>query len=196
MEFAEWLATEVRVNKDRYDMGTPEGRKEYEDAVQFAMAAAGRKPVSERVVREPYTITCWRGFNRYSYDRDVFTKGGRLFISSEKSMEGILWFTHSLQDRSTFDKGGPEEHALSYAQAHDEGYLLTYPLRCTMAYKATEYDDGHVSEDYAEDLGPGWTKMHRRSYLLPRGWSLTWQSQMFMSFKGVLEVDASMIKRV
>lgn len=191
------------VAKWKYDMDDPEDRKRYEndrnDAIALLMksrVAKSDKVISERIVKETYVITCWRGFNQYSYDRDVSTRDGRLFISSEKAMEGILWFSHSLQSNSSFSTGGPKEHALSYAKQYDEGYLLTYPLRCTRSYKLMQNEDGSSSEEQAEGLGPEWTKIFGRSYLLPNGWSLTWQSQMFMSFRGVLEIDGSMIRKV
>jgi hypothetical protein len=184
------------LNKDTYDMDTPEGRRRYEDELRDVLAGMGggsRKVVSEEVVREPYTITCWRGFNQYSYDRDVSERGGRLFIDSGRAMEGILWFSHSLQAPSAFSSGGPREHALSYARKYDVGYLLTYPLRCTRVYKAVRYEDGRVSSERLGGLGSEWTGIEEKSYLLPRGWSLTWQTQMFMSFRGSLEIDESML---
>lgn len=191
------------VAKWKYDMNDPEDRKRYEDERNGAIelltkirGAKSNKVVSERLIEEPYTITCWRGFNQYSYDRDVSKDGNRLFISSERAMEGILWFSHSLQSRSSFSTGGPKEHALSYAKARGKGYLLTYPLRCVRSYKSIRNEDGGTSEQQAEGLGPEWTNMEGKSYLLPNGWSLTWQSQMFMSFKGVLEIDESMLRRV
>lgn len=203
MEFKIWLETgrvvtdRWPVNKQLYDTGTPEGRKDYEDAVQFALAAIGRKNTSERVVREPYTITCWRGFNRYSYDRDVSSDGEGMFISSERAMEGMLWFTHSLQSPSAFSgSGGPRGEALSYAEKYDEGYLLTYPLECERAYKSVTREDGGELEEYADGLGPEWTKIQGKSYLLPAGWFVTWQNEMFMGFRGKLRIDESMLQRV
>lgn len=187
------------LNKATYDMETPEGRRRYEDELRDVLAGMGggsRKVVSERVVREPYTITCWRGFNARSYERDVAERGGRLFMSSERAMEGILWFTHSLQSPSAFHSGGPEEEALSYASKYEEGYMLTYPLKCTRAYRSVRYEDGRTSDEHVDGLGSGWTRMWDKSYLLPSGWSLTWQNEMFMSFRGALEIDASMLRRV
>lgn len=205
MRFREWLGESIRVtdrwplNKDTYDMETPEGRKRYDDELRAILADMGsgsKKVVSEKVVREPYTITCWRGFNAHSHERDVFQKDGRLFISSAKAMEGILWFSHSLQSPSIFSAGSPEEHALSYAKKYDEGYLLTYPLNCVRTYKSVRYEDGRTSEDQTDGLGPEWTKMDGRAYLLPRGWFVTWQTQMFLAFRGVLEIEESMLRRV
>lgn len=213
MEFRGWLeqsseAAQITdnwpVQKWRYDMNDPEDRRRYEDDRKEAIASLmrvragrGEKAISERLVREPYMITCWRGFNRYSYDRDVSSDGGGMFISSERAMEGMLWFTHSLQSPSAFSGSeGPRGHALSYAEKYDEGYLLAYPLECERAYKSVIRDDGGELVEYADGLGPGWTKIQGKSYLLPAGWFVTWQNEMFMGFRGKLRIDESMLQRV
>jgi hypothetical protein len=182
-------------NKDYYDMDDPLDRRRYEDDKALLASAKATKVVSERLAKEPYTITCWRGFGQFAYDRDVSTKGARYVFSSERAMEGILWFTHSLQGGHQVPQG-PYDMALSYALKEDGGYLLTYPLVCERAYKVVRRDDGSTSEEYPEDIGSGWTQIYNRAYRLPRGWSLTWQNQMYMSFRGELEVEQWMLQRV
>lgn len=200
MELKKRITDDWPVARFRYDLNDPEDRKRYEDdrkeAIAALISANKRKVVSERLVREPYTITCWRGFNGFSYDRDVSRKGEKIFIDSSKAMNGILWFAHSLQSTRHLDGLSPEEFALTYAKDHDEKYLLRYPLKCTMAYKSVNYNDGQEYVEFAEDLGTEWTRIGNKSYLLPKGWFITWQNQEYMAFNGILEIDRSMLERV
>lgn len=205
MNFRGWLESDIRVtdrwplNKATYDMDDPKGRRQYEidlEDILGRMAGRSRKVASERIVREPHTITCWRGFDMRSFERDVAEEGGGMFIRGERAMEGMLWFTHSLQPRHDFD---PREYAVGHARG--DGYLLTYPLRCERRYKQIKYDDGsstteatdeRVDQTELSSKGVLWGKL----YELPPGWYFTWQVQKHIGFKGRLEIDAGMLERI
>jgi hypothetical protein len=187
------------LNKATYDMDTPKGRRQYEidlEELLGRMAGPSKKVVSERLVREPYTITCWRGFDMRSFERDVMEEGGRMFIGGSKAMEGMLWFTHSLQPLHDFD---PRDYAVGHA--HGDGYLLTYPLMCERRYKSIKYDDGS-SEAEAPDESVNQTELSGKGLLwgklydLPHGWHFTWQVQKHIGFKGRLEIDRGMLERI
>lgn len=80
MNFRGWIESDIRVtdrwplNKATYDMDTPKGRMQYEIDLEELLDRV-KKPskmvVSERLVREPHTITCWRGFDMKSFKRDI-----------------------------------------------------------------------------------------------------------------------------
>lgn len=206
MSFREWLSeSQVRVtdtwpiNKITYDMDSDHGRRQYDidlSDMLGRMKRAPRKEVSDSVVKEPYTITCWRGFDLRSFERDVREEGGRMFIKGEKAMEGMLWFTHSLQSPGS----DPMHYALDHARG--DGYLLTYPLRCTKSYRLIKYDDGsemsEAPEGHREDPTTlrGSAVLDGRLYDLPKGWFFTWQIQKHIGYKGTLEIDESMLTRV
>lgn len=204
MHFKKWLSeSDIKVtdrwpvNKATYDMSDPQERKRYEDDLAQALERMSnrKKMVFEKDVEEPYVITCWRGFDQRSYDRDVIKNDGRILMDSSRAMEGIFWFTHSLQSPSDFSgEGGPKEHAILYANKNGKGYLLTYPLRCVRYYKLISYDDGSSEEKFPEDSEKN--NIHGKAYDLPEGWFITWQVQKFMGFKGVLSIDKSMIQMV
>jgi hypothetical protein len=183
------------VNKGMFNMDDPEDRTRYEDAVRLFDKAKSRKVVSERVVKEPYEITCWRGFDERSFLRDARREGGRLLLGGDRAMEGMLWFTHSLQPRWMFD---PMEYAMS--RAGEGGYLLTYPLKCSRSFRRTVYDDGSDYQESPESVNA--TELNRRAvlggslYELPEGWYFTWQTEKHIGFKGELEIDESMLRRV
>ena len=187
------------LNKATYDMDTPKGRRQYEidlEELLGRMSGPSKRVVSKRLVREPYTITCWRGFDMRSFERDVVEEGGRMFIGGDRAMEGMLWFTHSLQPLHDFD---PREYAVGHARG--DGYLLTYPLVCERRYTKVEYDDGS-SEAEAPDEPVNQTELSGkgllwgRLYELPPGWHFTWQVQKHIGFKGRLEIDRRMLERV
>jgi hypothetical protein len=186
------------VNKFFYDMSDPADKKRYEDDLRERISQMeriqNRKVVSEEVVKEPYSITCWRGFDLRSFDRDATRIGDKFFLSGEKAMEGMLWFTHSLQPKHI----RPLEYATS--MAGDEGYLLTYPLECFRTYKKTKYDSGEETIDFPEGVSVSQTELSpigsfgRMVYELPKGWYFTWQVEKHMGFKGLLPVDPEMLK--
>lgn len=187
------------VNKSMYDMDSAEGRKQYEDDLKDRLAFLGRpssKVVSDKVVRDRYTITCWRGFDLRSFERDVSRDGGRIYIRGDRAMEGMLWFTHSLQPKHDFD---PREYAVGHARG--DGYLLTYPLTCERVYRSIVYDDGSSSTEAPDERVSG-TELNARGvlwgklYELPPGWYFTWQVQKHIGFKGSLRVDEGMLERV
>lgn len=205
MNFRGWIESDIRVtdrwplNKATYDMDTPKGRMQYEIDLEELLDRV-KKPskmvVSERLVREPHTITCWRGFDMKSFKRDIVEENGSIFIKGDRAMEGMLWFTHSLQPLHDFD---PREFAVGHARG--DGYLLTYPLRCERRYKQIKYDDGssateapdeRVNQTELSEKGLFWGEL----YALPRGWYFTWQVQKHIGFKGRLEIKQSMLERV
>lgn len=187
------------VNKFMYDMDDPKDRRRYEMDLQDRLEALGKPPkkvVSEKLMREPYTITCWRGFDARSFERDVEERGGKMFIKGDRAMEGMLWFTHSLQPRHEFD---PKEYAIGHARG--DGYLLTYPLACERRYKLVSYEDGsssseapdeRVNQTELSDKGFFWGSL----YDLPPGWFFTWQIQKHIGFKGLLKIDESMLEQL
>lgn len=198
--FRDWLeGREITdrwpVNKLFYNMDDPADRRRYEDDVRLALKVRDRKIVSERLVREPYEITCWRGFDSRSLERDSFRRGEDLFLRGDRAMEGMLWFTHSLQPGHLH----PREYALSHAR---EGYLLTYPLSCVRSYKEIRYDDGGETWDVPEGTKVDQTELGSsgifggRLYELPRGWNFTWQVEKHIGFKGSLKISESMLERV
>ncbi len=187
------------INKLFYDMDNPKERRQYEKDLQDRLERLKKpekKIVSEKLMREPYTITCWRGFDMRSFERDVSLDSGALRIKGDRAMEGMLWFTHSLQPRHEFD---PKEYAIGHARG--DGYLLTYPLVCERRYKLITYDDGSTSTDGPDervnqtelsDKGFFWGSL----YDLPPGWFFTWQVQKHIGFKGLLKIDMGMLERI
>lgn len=187
------------VNKAMYDMDNPVERGHYERDLKDRLEGLGGSPknvVSKRLVSEPYTITCWRGFDRRSFDRDVREEGGRMSIAGDRAMEGMLWFTHSLQPKHDFD---PREYAVGHARG--DGYLLTYPLVCERRYVSIKYDDGSSSTEAPEERVNG-TELNGKGVLwgkiydLPPGWFFTWQVQKHIGFKGSLRIEEGMLERV
>lgn len=186
------------VNKLTYDMNDPAERKRYEQELKDRLAGMGepsKKVMSEEFVREPYVITCWRGFDMRSFERDVEEHDGRMFIKGERAMEGMLWFTHSLQP----PHDNPMEYALGHAR--EDGYLLAYPLKCTRSYRKITYEDGSSSTE-APDERVNHTELNSKGffwgklYELPPGWFFTWQVQKHIGFKGALEIENKMLRRV
>lgn len=205
MNFRKWMESGVKVtdhwpvNKATYDMDSPKGRRQYEIDLADRLEGLGRPPrkvASERLVREPYTITCWRGFDARSFERDVREEGGEMLIGGDRAMEGMLWFTHSLQSPGS----EPKEYALSHARG--DGYLLTYPLKCTKSHKLIKYDDGSEMSEAPDGHGEDQTQLRGRAvldgrlYELPPGWFFTWQVQKHIGFKGVLQISWDMLERV
>lgn len=202
MNFKDFFESDVKVtdrwpvNKAMYDMNDPDDRRRYEDDLRDRLSSMGRKVVSEELVREPHTITCWRGFDGRSFERDVSEQGGRIFIGGDRAMEGMLWFTHSLQPGHF--------HPMDYALAHarEGGHLLTYPLSCVRTYVKTSYDDGKEYQSVPEGMNADQTKLNRHAaiggkfYELPEGWFFTWQVEKHIGFKGRLEIGESMLRRV
>lgn len=206
MNFRSFLESEIRitdtwpVNKAFYDMDSLEGRRQYDDELKDALARVERgrkrKVVSEEVVEEPYVITCWRGFDQRSFERDATSQNGKMVLRGDKAMEGMLWFTHSLQPGDL----RPREYALAHAR--DDGYLLTYPLKCKRSFKLVKYDDGYEFTDVPDGLRSNQTELRGsdniggKFYELPAGWYFTWQVQKHIGFKGELSVEESMIRRL
>lgn len=185
------------VNKAMFDMDDPDDRKRYEDALRERLAALDKKVVSERLVEEAHTMTCWRGFDVRSFERDAEEVGGRLYLKGDRAMSGMLWFTYDIQPVHHYV---PKEYAIEHA--YGDGYLLTYPLECRRSYMSVRYDDGSERHEV-----PGGTKtnpteldsravIHGRLYELPPGWHFTWQVEKNIGFKGRLEIDWSMLRRI
>jgi hypothetical protein len=205
MNFREFLSDDfgIRVtdrwpvNKAMYDMGNPEERKRYEDDLKDRLSSMKRKVSSERFVEEPHTITCWRGFDLRSFERDAEEVGGRLYLKGDKAMSGMLWFTYDIQPVHHYK---PREYALEHA--YGDGYLLTYPLRCKRSYREISYDNGSSWYEPPEGTRTNTTELDDkgviggRLYELPSGWHFTWQVEKNLGFKGRLEVDWSMLERV
>lgn len=206
MNFRSFLESGIKVtdiwpvNKAFYDMDSPEGREQYDNDLKYALARMEKRRrmtvVSEKVVEEPYVITCWRGFDQRSFERDARSGNGKIILRGERAMEGMLWFTHSLQPRDL----QPKEYALSHAR--DDGYLLTYPLKCRRSFKITRYDDGSEIVDVPDGTKINQTELRSsdniagKFYELPEGWYFTWQVQRHIGFKGDLEIEASMLKKI
>lgn len=206
MNFRSFLESDIKVtdfwpvNKAFYDMDSPEGREQYDKDLKDALAMVERrrriKVVSEKVVEEPYVIMCWRGFDQRSFERDAMSRNGKIILRGERAMEGMLWFTHSLQPRDL----RPKEYALSHAR--DDGYLLTYPLRCRRSFKITKHDDGSEITDVPDGIKINQTELRSadniggKFYELPEGWYFTWQVQRHIGFRGELEIEESMLKRI
>jgi hypothetical protein len=203
MNFKEFFDSDIRVtdrwpvNKAMYDMHDPTQRKQYEDDLKERLSSMQKKVVSEREVNEPYEITCWRGFDMRSFKRDAEEIGDRLLLNGDKAMSGMLWFTYDIQPVHHYD---PKEYAIDHA--YGNGYLLTYPLKCTRSYRVLKYNDGSESIEPPKESKTNTTELDNKTiidwklYQLPPGWFFTWQVEKNMGFKGNLEIDWSMLKRV
>lgn len=196
-DFAVKVTDRWPVNKAMYDMESPQGRKEYEYDLKNRLAAMQRKVVSDKIVEEPHVITCWRGFDMRSFERDAEEVGGKLYLKGERAMEGMLWFTYDIQPVHHYD---PRTYALEHA--HEDGYLLTYPLKCKRSYRSIRHDDGFELREPPESTKTNTTELDNRTvldgrlYELPPGWFFTWQVEKNLGFKGRLEVDWSMMERI
>ena len=161
------------VNKAMYDMDDPAQRKQYEDDLKERLASMR------------------------SFKRDAEEVGDRLFLSGDKAMNSMLWFNYDIQPVHHYD---PKEYAIDHA--YGDGYLLTYPLKCTRSYRVLKYNDGSEAIEPPKDTKTNTTELDNRTiidwrlYELPPGWFFTWQVEKNMGFKGKLEVDWSMLKRV
>jgi len=203
MKFREFLDYDMEVtdrwpvNKATYDMDDPEDRWRYESDLKDRLAKMQRKVVSDRIVEEPHRITCWRGFDMRSFERDAEELGGRLYLNGERAMSGMLWFTYDIQPVHHYD---PRTYALEHA--YGDGYLLTYPLECNRSYRLIKYDNGSEWSESPEGAKTNPTELDNmaviggRLYELPRGWYFTWQVEKNLGFKGKLEIDWSMLRRV
>jgi len=203
MRFREFLDSDMRVtdrwpvNKAMYDMDDPEDRRRYEDDLKGRLSSMRKEVVSERLVEEPHTITCWRGFDLRSFERDAEEEGGKLYLNGSRAMSGMLWFTYDIQPVHHYD---PRTYALEHA--YGDGYLLTYPLKCVRRYKSIRHDDGSERTEAPEGAKANATELDNRAvmygqlYELPSGWFFTWQVEKNLGFKGRLEVEWSMLERV
>jgi hypothetical protein len=190
------------INKSMYDLTTDRGRKEYESDVEFysdihrkVQADKLRKLVSTQRKSEPYVITCWRGFDKRSLERDTVEQGnGYRVLHGKSAMESILWFTHSLQGSIE-----PEQ----YARSHAEDYLITYPLQAVKHYDLVTYDNGKTEMKVpAEMQGMDGSQKSRfmptidKVYEVPEGWFFTWQVQKHLGCSVPLKIMDSMIEMV
>lgn len=204
MRFREFLETAVRLNPYMYDMTTEKGRKEYEDDLAHAQELMQRRQdrghiVSRKLQSEPVTITCWRGGPESDFQRDIVQQGnGWIDLGGENAMEGILWFTHSLQTPSEMGFN-PREYALSHA----EDYLITYPLKAIKHYDVVTYSSGETEKDLPDEYMDrveraalsSFAAMHNCVYEVPKPWKFTWQLQKHLGTTQVRVFD-SMIERV
>lgn len=203
MNFREFLDSDMRVtdrwpvNKAMYDMNDPEDSKRYEDHLKERLSSMQRNVVSERVVEEPYVITCWRGFDMRSFERDAEKTSSGLYLNGDKAMSGMLWFTYDIQPVHHYE---PKQYALEHA--YGDGYLLTYPLKCKRSYKAIKYDNGSEWYEPPDGTKTNVTELDNKTviggrlYELPTGWNFTWQVEKNLGFKGKLKVDWDMLERV
>ncbi|NBT57797.1 hypothetical protein EBT16_03335 [bacterium] len=196
-EFEARVTDRWPVNKSMYDMDDPDEKKRYEDDLKERLSSMRRKVVSDRIVEEPYVITCWRGFDLRSFERDAERIGGKLYLKGDKAMSGMLWFTYDIQPVHHYD---PREYALEHA--YGDGYLLTYPLKCKRSYREVVYNNGSNLHEPPEGTKTNPTELDNmaviggRLYELPSGWHFTWQVEKNIGFKGRLEVSPPMLQRV
>lgn len=187
------------VNKAMFNMQSPEGKKEYEDALKdyFDMFQNRnqRKLVSEQKISEPYKITCWRGCDEMTLKRDTIeVQNDYIVLHGTRAMEGILWFTHSLQSMEI----DPEQYAVSHA----EDYLITYFLNATRHYVLKKYDNGESERDIPQEISKQNVSSESSRFLLtngsayevPEGWLFTWQIQKHLGCSKPLKVMKNMIK--
>jgi hypothetical protein len=205
--FKEWLLAEDKpitnvwpVNKSMFDMSSEEGRKEYQDALEYYFSFKkdrNRKLVSEEGKTEPYTIMCWRGCDKRSLERDTVEIGkGYRVLSGKDAMEGILWFTHSLQRK---DLGGKE-----YSDRYAKDYLITYPLEAACLYTLRTYDNGETEEVVPPEILEQFKLSNRsnyflssgRAYQVPEGWFFTWQNEKHLACSKPLKIYDNMIKAI
>lgn len=189
------------INKAMFNMSSPIGRKEYEDALKdyFDMHQRmnQRKLVSEQNVSEPFTITCWRGCDARSLERDTIEVGqGYRVLHGKEAMEGILWFAHSLQGASV----DSEDYARHYAK----DFLITYPLKATRHYIMKKFNDGDIEYDVPPEImnqikiseASRFMIIGGKAYEVPDGWFFTWQVQKHIGCHKPLRILDSMIESV
>ena len=183
------------LNKDFYDMASPEGRKHYDDDLKsyFDMKKRAKpKIVAEKTISKPYEITCWRGCDLRTLERDTIKIGlDYRVMHGPRAMEGFLWFTHSLQ----------QDDPYQFAKSYSEGVLITYPLNATKHVLEKVYDDGQVKYVMPPEM---LSKVDRQSispyltlgnaiYEVPDGWFFTWQVQKHLGCKKPIKILNSMI---
>jgi hypothetical protein len=186
------------INKHFYDFSTDQGKRDYEsdlaDWRSFMQQRRSRKVVFEKQISEPFEITCWRGCSARTLERNTIDiKSGYRILHGDKSIENILWFTHSLQSK---DYG--KNYALSYA----EDFLITYPLKATKHFVIKKYDDGKIEylappnmKDKIDSVSASRFFMTENSiYEVPEGWFFTWQIQKHLGCSHAIKVSDSMIK--
>lgn len=203
MNFREFLDSDMRVtdrwpvNKAMYDMNDPEDKKRYEDHLRERLSSMQRKVVSDRIVEEQHRITCWRGFDMRSFERDSEETEGGLYLSGDRAMGGMLWFTYDIQPVHHYE---PKQYAIEHA--YGDGYLLTYPLTCKRSYRVIKYDNGSEWYEPPNGTKTNTTELDNRTviggrlYELPSGWNFTWQVEKNLGFKGRLKVGWGMLERV
>ena len=187
------------INKSMYDLTTDNGKKDYQsdvkDALDFYKRRETRQLVSTQRKSEQSVITCWRGFDERSLERDTIEQGnGYRVLHGKSAMENILWFTHSLQGSVE-----PEE----YARSHAQDYLVTYPLRVTKHFDLVTYSDGKTEQKIPEEMlkidgsqKSRFLPLMGKVYEVPEGWFFTWQVQKHLGCSVPLKIMDSMIENV
>jgi hypothetical protein len=192
-DFREWALTE-KLNPLMYDLETEEGRRQYEDDLAWFKELQSRptpKEVKRENRKEPLVLTCWTGMSPEHLDRLTVESGrNSRVLDPEKSRSRAIWFTHQ------HITGGKE-----YAQNHNDGILITYPLETTAYYDVVTYDDGNVQEEPNQELSDEvdprvespWRILGKKVVGVPEGW--TFSDNGFLLRELPLPITENMISR-
>tara|TARA_R110000751_G_scaffold132023_3_gene234443 strand:- start:231 stop:737 length:507 start_codon:yes stop_codon:yes gene_type:complete len=150
----------------------------------------------EKLPPESKTVTLmlYRGFNLDF--GGVKRENDKIKLSPTKSEQGMMWFSHSLVRLNTPYK----EYALSHASKWDNGYLLTYPLKCTKHYQTKVYSDGTTYDAIPDEIldmtNPTEDCNLHMGIELPNGWVFSYKHEKFIGCTKYLYVDSDMLTKI
>lgn len=143
---------------------------------------------------KPMVLDLYRGF---ALDLDKVKRDkGQIILSPSKSEQGMIWFTHKLVNLHTNYK----EYAMSHASKWDNGYLLTYPLRCIKHFQTKVYDDGStydaIPDNILDQTIPTDNSSFHMGIELPQGWLFSYKHEKFIGCTKEIQISENMLSKL